>query len=260
MYFEKLWKAFAKLDEVEAIALGGSRAGKNYDEKSDYDLYIYCKSVPDEKIREDILSKSCGYMEIGNHYWELEDDCTLLDGIDIDILYRNIKDFAKDLENVVEKYVAYNGYTTCMWYNLIHSKILYDEKGRLGELQKRFNVPYPKQLRKNIVEKNLKLLTGNLPSYDKQIKKAVERNDLPSINHRTAAFMESYFDIIFAVNKLPHPGEKRMTSYALSNCKKLPKDFEENIQNLYISLFNDPENVNAKVKIIIKNLKEYLGR
>ena len=105
MYFEKLWKAFAKLDEVEAIALGGSRAGKNYDEKSDYDLYIYCKSVPDEKIREDILSKSCGYMEIGNHYWELEDDCTLLDGIDIDILYRNIKDFAKAIQCAISKAV-----------------------------------------------------------------------------------------------------------------------------------------------------------
>ncbi len=37
MYFDQLWKEFATLPEVEAIALGGSRAGTNYDEKSDYE-------------------------------------------------------------------------------------------------------------------------------------------------------------------------------------------------------------------------------
>lgn len=33
MYFELLWTEFASLPEVEAIALGGSRAGTDYDEK-----------------------------------------------------------------------------------------------------------------------------------------------------------------------------------------------------------------------------------
>ena len=49
MYFEQLWKAFSQMEEVEAIALGGSRAGQNFDEKSDYDLYIYCTKVPEEE-------------------------------------------------------------------------------------------------------------------------------------------------------------------------------------------------------------------
>ena len=40
--------------------------------------------------------------------------------------------------------------------------------------------------------------------------------------------MESYFDVIFALNKLTHPGEKRMVEYALKNAKTLPKDFSEN--------------------------------
>lgn len=55
---------------------------------------------------------------------------------------------------------------------------------------------------------------GNLPSYDAEIKKAIARNDMVSVKHRTAAFLESYFDIIFALNKLTHPGEKRMVQYA----------------------------------------------
>ena len=38
MYFNLLWNEFAALPEVEAIALGGSRAGADYDEKSDYEF------------------------------------------------------------------------------------------------------------------------------------------------------------------------------------------------------------------------------
>ena len=39
---EELFKELSMLEEVEAIALGGSRTGENYDEKSDYDVYLYC--------------------------------------------------------------------------------------------------------------------------------------------------------------------------------------------------------------------------
>lgn len=239
MYFKLLWSEFATLPEVEAIALGGSRVGTNYDEKSDYDLYIYCNSIPYESMRKRILEKCCQYMEIGNSFWELEDDCTLKDGVDIDILYRNIEDFSQTIHSVVEEHIAYNGYTTCMWHNLLHSRILYDKNGKLADLQNKYQIPYPDELRDNIISKNLRLLTGNLPSYDAQIKKAVVRKDMVSVNHRTAAFLESYFDIIFALNKLTHPGEKRMVQYAKEQAKILPADFEENLNKLFQDLFTD---------------------
>ena len=71
-------------------------------------------------------------------------------------------------------------------------------------------------------------------SYYEQIKKGINRNDTVSINHRIAAFLASYFDVIFAMNELLHPGEKRLIKYASDNCKNLPKDFEKNI-NILIS-------------------------
>ncbi|MBQ7359074.1 MAG: DUF4037 domain-containing protein [Lachnospiraceae bacterium] len=274
MYFVKLWNAFASLPEVEAIALGGSRASSNYDKKSDYDLYIYCKTIPEESVRISILEQCCQYMEIGNSFWELEDDCTLKDGIDIDILYRNIDSFAQDISSVVEKHIAHNGYTTCMWHNLLNSQILYDESGRFEALQKRFNVSYPAELKSNIIKQNMRLLTGNLPSYDFQIKKAVGRGDLVSVNHRTAAFLESYFDIIFAMNEMTHPGEKRMVKYALSgttrpgcvtdantsNCLPsiLPANFEANLNTLFADLFGDPKKVESDIQCIIDELQKVL--
>lgn len=44
--------------------------------------------------------------------------------------------------------------------------------------------------------------------------------------------MASYFDIIFALNELLHPGEKKLINYALKNCKILPENFESNIVKL----------------------------
>ena len=254
MYFEKLYKEFSLLPEVEAIALGGSRAGDSYDEKSDYDLYIYCSSLPSEDDRKEIIQKYCSYYEIGNAFWELEDDCTLSNGIDIDILYRNLENFESDLSAVVEKCAARNGYTTAMWHNLLTSKILYDKNGSYARLKERFGVPYPDKLRENVVLRNLRLLSDNLPSYDKQIKKAVKRKDYVSVNHRVTAFLESYFDIIFAVNRLTHPGEKRMVEYAVKNAKILPDNFEGNIERLFDNLYINPDKALVAIDDMIKNL------
>ena len=101
----------------------------------------------------------------------------------------------------------------------------------------------------------MRLLSGNLPSYDKQIIKALKRNDIVSVNHRTAAYMESYFDIIFAMNELTHPGEKRMVQIALEQAHILPQDFEKNLTVLYQDLFTHPQNVEHDIVTLTENLK-----
>ena len=61
---EKLFEELAQLDQVEAVVLGGSRAGEYYDQDSDYDVYVYLKAQIAPKIRKTLLSKYCSYMEI----------------------------------------------------------------------------------------------------------------------------------------------------------------------------------------------------
>lgn len=239
--FESLWRDFARLPEVTAIALGGSRAGGTYDETSDYDLYIYCDALPPEETRAKIIGKHCRYAEIGNDFWELEDDCTLNDGVDIDILYRNLSDFAQGISSVVDDHAASTGYTTCMWHNLLHCRILFDRDGRLTALQQHYAVDYPDELRADIIGKNLRLLTGNLPSYDHQIAKAAARGDLVSVNHRVSAYLESYFDVLFAINRLTHPGEKRMAKYVHDHAALLPEHFDEDLSALFTSMFTDAD-------------------
>ena len=248
----ELFKEIGNIPEVEAIALGGSRSTGRNDEKSDYDIYVYITGNIDENVRRNILGKYCKYMEIGNSFWELEDDVTLNDGIDMDVIYRDMKDFENMVSSVVFDCVAWNGYTTCMWHNLITSKIVFDKNGSLKELQDKYRIPYPKKLKENIISNNLKLLSGMLPSFDMQIQKAEKRGDLVSVNHRVTEFIASYFDIIFALNEMTHPGEKRMQSICAAECKILPENFEKNLERLFNGMFR--ENISPVIDEMVNEI------
>ena len=255
---EQLFKELSLLEEVEAIALGGSRAGENYDEKSDYDVYLYVNSPISEEKRKNILKKFCSYMEIGNSFWEYEDNCVLNNGIEIDILYRNMKDFMKGIERVVAEYQPSNSYTTCMWHNLITCKILYDKNGTLEKYKNKYTINYPKQLKENIIKRQLELIDSSMPAYPNQIKKAILRKDFVSINHRITEFLASYFDLLFAINEITHPGEKRLIQLCKKQCKILPENFEENLNSLFSDMYSE-ENQSLlmnDIENIVNNIKK----
>ena len=250
----ELFEDLSRIPQVEAIALGGSRATGRNDATSDYDVYVYTTGPIDDGERRQVLEKYCRYMEIGNSFWELEDDVTLCDDIDMDIIYRNTSDFENSVAFVVENCTAWNGYTTCMWHNLITSRIMFDRNGALAALQERFQIPYPRKLKENIISNNMKLLSGMLPSFDTQITKAEKRGDLVSVNHRVAEFLASYFDVLFALNEMTHPGEKRMQSICSKECKLLPERFDENLDRLFGGMFR--ESIGPVIADMVRELKK----
>lgn len=253
---DRLFEELCALDGVEALALGGSRTGEHFDEASDYDVYLYCREPIPEEARRAILSRYCSVLEIGNHFWEYEDNCHLNNGVDIDLLYRDLDAFTADVAEVVERFQPRNAYTTCMWHNLLTCKVVYDRDGRLAQAKERFSVPYPPQLRDNILSRGWKLLHGAMPAYDAQLAKAVKRSDLVSVNHRAAAFLETYFDFLFALNESTHPGEKRLIQLCRERCPVLPAHFEENLERLFQDLYHAPERVAADVQAIVLELEK----
>ncbi len=54
---DQLLKELCALDGVEALALGGSRAGDHFDHASDYDVYLYCRKPVPEEARRSILAR-----------------------------------------------------------------------------------------------------------------------------------------------------------------------------------------------------------
>lgn len=248
-------KKFSQITEVEAIAIGGSTTAKTGDSSSDIDIYVFSKKgIPIEK-RKNIIEKVSKKYEVGAEYFGSGDEFLCdINNIVFDMMYWDTKWFEDVVENVWVKHFSSNGYTTCFLYTLKNFKIVYDPNNWLKNLQDKINTDYPLELQKNIIERNLKLMKDKpFASYYEQIEKAVQRNDVNSINHRTAAFLASYFDVIFAKNKLLHPGEKRLVKFAKNNCKILPENFEENIEKL-LSVKNS--NILVILDEIVQNLKD----
>ena len=151
------------------------------------------------------------------------------------------------------------GGDTCMWHTLRTCKIIYDGSGRLTAAKKRFDVPYPAQLKTNIIDNNWKLLRAYLPAYELQIKKALRRGDQVSVNHRVSAFLESYFDLLFALNSQTHPGEKRLIPLCKEMCGTLPEKFEENLNSLFSHMFTDVQKTEEDLDKILVALAKLLG-
>ena len=225
------YKAFP---QVRAIALGGSGTAGTSDKASDIDVYVFTeKDIPVED-RLNIVKNLSSKYEVGGEYFGAGDEYFVDElGTQLDVMFWNVKWFEEVVENVWVKNYPCNGYSTCFLYTLDICKIIYDKDDFLKKLKEKIRTEYPKELQTNIINRNLMLMKKKpFASYYEQIEKALKRNDKVSVNHRITAFLASYFDVIFALNKLLHPGEKRLVTYAKENCKILPKDFEENIEKL----------------------------
>ena len=97
-----------------------------------------------------------------------------------------------------------------------------------------------------------------MPAYYFQIEKAIKRKDYVSINHRLAALLASYFDILFAINEMPHPGEKKLVNILKEKATKLPFDMEKNLNDLLISTASFNERILAEVNKLVDNLDNLL--
>ena len=247
---------YKSFDEVEAIVFGGSSAAKTSDCKSDFDVYIYCTKEPPVEARRRIAEKYADNPEIDNHYFETGDVYYLREtGKPIDIMYRSPESIEGNIKWVWEECNASLGYTTCFVDNVNKSKILFDRNGWFKRLQDKTKSPYPDKLAQNIINKNFAYLKDAMFSYYDQLNSAVLRNDYVSVNHRTAAFLASYFDIIFAKNKILHPGEKKLVDLAKANCKELPKSFEQDVNTLACG------NIEERLKIaanMVEKLREFI--
>ncbi len=102
-------------------------------------------------------------------------------------MYRTTQWIEEQLERVLVRHQASVGYSTCFWWNVLTSVILYDEKGWFKQLQEKANQPYPEPLKKAILAKNYPILRRNISSYTHQIEVAISRKDSFSIIHRTTA-------------------------------------------------------------------------
>lgn len=205
---------FADRPEVVAIALGGSRASNRPDAASDYDIYVYLDADIPLDVRRDLASRFDPDPEIGNAWFGPGDEWTdRRTGDSVDLMYWDRRAFDWQLRDVIESHRPALGYSTAFWHTVRHSVPLFDRDGWFTRLQALAAGSYPEELRRAIVAFNHPLLRGTHSSYRRQIELALDRDDPVSVQHRLTALLASVFDIVFAVNRTPHPGEKRLLDH-----------------------------------------------
>lgn len=226
---------FAGLPETVAVALAGSRTAGEFDDRSDIDLYVYAHREIPLEVRRAVAGERAipAHVEIGNRFWEPGDEwIDASTGTPVDIMYRTPSWIEEQIDRILIRHEASMGYSTCLWWNVLTSAPLYDRGGWLARLQARADQAYPEPLQKAIVGRNHPVLRENQSSYLAQIVRAARRSDPVAVNHRVTALLASYFDILFALNRIPHPGEKHLLVFAGRLCERLPGGFEAQVRGL----------------------------
>ena len=208
---KSLASAYGMHPSIEAVVVSRSIGGALADELSDFDVYVYSKTPVEVEFRESLLRLRATKLNLYRTFWE--DDAWIdATGTKFEVMYRSCSWTEGEIAARIEKHQACIGYTTAILYNVADSTTIFDRSGWFKSIQERLSGGFPVQLVRSIVAKNYPLLGDIISSYEEQIASAIRRNDTVSINHRVAAWLASYFDIIFAVNDRFHPGEKRLVS------------------------------------------------
>jgi len=257
----RLAELFSQLAPVEAVALGGSRATDQSDAASDLDVYVFFTEELPIGLRQAVIERAGGATSANlnlTHWGPTDPYFDRTSGVEVDLLYFQTRWMEQQLERSLVTHQANIGYSTCFWHTLRRSRVLFDRQGWLAAQKERALADFPETLRRNIIHLNHSVLRNVIPSYASQIDKALLRRDLVSVHHRLAALLASYFDVIFALNRELHPGEKRLMSLVVQRCLKLPRNMSADVEAVLRS-GNDGPRVTANLTQLLDRLDELLA-
>ena len=255
-----LTASFSAFSQVEAIAVAGSLTAEATDADSDIDLYVYTTATIPLADREALVEeRGASRADLDLRFWDLGDEWyDRPTGIEVDVIYWDTDWIESTIDRVLVEHQASVGYSTSHWYTIRHSLALYDPHGWFQALQDKAAVPYPEPLRQAVLAKNHPLLRNVIPSYLHQIEKATRRDDWVSVNHRVAALLASYFDVLFALNRLPNPGEKRLVEQAEKQCTSVPVEMASQIERVLHAATGADADLVGQIVVLIDDLDELM--
>lgn len=252
--------ALGAIPGVEAVAWCGSAAMGVADTHSDFDFYVYTNApVPVESRRAVILERS-RHSQLNNTFWEIEDEWIDREDRRFNAMYRLCDFVLGEIDARLDRYSADLGYTTAYCFSVANGYILYDPRQWLSTLRQTLSQPLPEPLVRSILAKNRPVLGGGMQScYLAQMKAAIARGDLISVNHRVAVWIASYTDILFAMNRSYHPGEKRLLTY-IRGLPDLPENALEDVPRLCRLAGSLSSPIIEHVSVMLERLDRWLER
>ena len=192
---KRIIKSYAGLQEVKAVAIGGSSATGSGDATSDIDLYNFVDSEPSIEQREKIALPYSSKYEIGGDYFGPGDEFKVdQTGRELDVMFFDRDWFEGLVLSVWLDCRPSNSYTTAFLYTLSNLVVVYDPENWLSKLKKLISTPYPEKLRDNIIKRSNKALLSWMQK-PVDCKQGVE-----------VAFHECRCPVIHTVHVLPSDG------------------------------------------------------
>lgn len=204
---ERAGAAAAAIPGVVAVSLGGSFAFGMADEWSDIDLHVYWRApLASDAERAAVLATVAdpGSIRAGIHDWGLEDHFAI-QGRLAELVYVHLDDLAESVDTAYDAGLGDEGFATAQLTYVAASRVLHDREGALAALRARLAI-YPEATRRRL----LASLPNLLNVYLEQLRKAQARGDLLYVQHRRYTLQMVFFNLLFALNRRYHPGEKRL--------------------------------------------------
>ncbi len=223
---------------------------------SDIDLYVYTAAELPAAVRAGIIEPRASVAEVGYDIWEVEDYWLERNGTKVEAMYRRPEWETGYLEDLFANHRAQMGFSTTGWHGVVNALVLFDRNGWARSVKAFADRPYPGELAAAIIQLNSRTLRGTLVTHPEALIAALARDDLTFAHSRVNEILNSYFDILFALNRTLHPGAKRQ----LANAQKLPlkpAGMEADITDL---LRSDFDKLPGRVETLLGKLEVLLGQ
>ncbi len=229
----------AAVQAVRAVAVIESHASGTADDASDIDVFVYVDQMNDDlagaraTVAADLAEPSePPILGVTGH---ANTDAWILRGTEtwVDAMYWTTAWAEDELDWRLIRHSPKVGYTTAFWRSIRDAIPVFERDEWHGELQRRAASAYPADLRDAIVGLNRDLIGPDNPfSFRHQADTAARRDDTLAVNNAVAKWLASYFDVLFAANRVLHPGEKRQIEFAHRECGVLPPGFATGVSEL----------------------------
>jgi predicted nucleotidyltransferase len=204
--------AMADLPGIATIALGGSTAAGLADADSDFDVYIYYRqplAAPADRAARLRPLADVGTLEVDIPTFGLEDHLHMRAKL-IELVYLDLDRLSADARQAYGQGLSSEGYTTALLYILACSPLLHDLTGEVTALQAQLQAGYPEPTRARLLRENPELLRYFL----ELLRISQRRGDLLYVQHMRYSLQMVFFNLLFALNRLYHPGGKRLLRHA----------------------------------------------
>lgn len=213
-----------QIEGVEAIALSGSAQAGFADAASDLDVYVYWRApLADAEARASILRPYAdpGTLHVDVHSWGLE-DWLAMQGRLVELIYVSLDDIMQDIDRAYDIGLDGDAFTTSWLYNVAWGESCYDPAGHFSVMRDRLNAGFPEATRRSILQHR----TPALRNLGKSIRLAQQRDDLLMVQQLRAEAQQLFFNLLFTLNRMYHPGSKRLLLHS-QRCLIRPTGCEE---------------------------------